>query len=136
MTAICRKSRRSGFSKSFVIVYCQDTTGEYLDASVLMYNTDTLLVLLCMELYLINASLSLLFTNAYPSYMIISSKSMFSCRLLHCLGSSACKFPHNNRGCIADFRFHRFINSMPMVFAFRIMDCFFCMGPKVLFQVG
>jgi TBC1 domain family member 8/9 len=30
----------------------------------------------------------------------------------------------------------RFINSMPMVFAFRIIDCFFCMGPKVLFQVG
>ncbi|KAI8968116.1 TBC-domain-containing protein [Trametes punicea] len=29
-----------------------------------------------------------------------------------------------------------FINSMPMVFAFRIIDCFFCMGPKVLFQVG
>ncbi|KAL6306255.1 TBC-domain-containing protein [Sparassis latifolia] len=27
-----------------------------------------------------------------------------------------------------------FINSMPMVFAFRIIDCFFCMGPKVLFQ--
>ena len=25
---------------------------------------------------------------------------------------------------------------MPMVFAFRIIDCFFCMGPKVLFQVG
>lgn len=23
-----------------------------------------------------------------------------------------------------------------MVFAFRIVDCFFCMGPKVLFQVG
>lgn len=31
---------------------------------------------------------------------------------------------------------YRFINSMPMIFAFRIMDCFFCMGPKVLFQVG
>ena len=31
---------------------------------------------------------------------------------------------------------YRFINSMPMVFAFRIIDCFFCMGPKVLFQVG
>ncbi|KAF9019049.1 TBC-domain-containing protein [Hymenopellis radicata] len=30
----------------------------------------------------------------------------------------------------------RFINSMPMIFAFRIVDCFFCMGPKVLFQVG
>lgn len=30
----------------------------------------------------------------------------------------------------------RYINSMPMVFAFRIADCFFCMGPKVLFQVG
>ncbi|KAG5724471.1 TBC domain-containing protein, partial [Termitomyces sp. T112] len=29
-----------------------------------------------------------------------------------------------------------FINSMPMIFAFRIVDCFFCMGPKVLFQVG
>ncbi|KAJ3521706.1 hypothetical protein NM688_g8980 [Phlebia brevispora] len=29
-----------------------------------------------------------------------------------------------------------FINSMPMVFAFRIIDCFFCMGPKVLFQAG
>ncbi|KIY44988.1 TBC-domain-containing protein [Fistulina hepatica ATCC 64428] len=29
-----------------------------------------------------------------------------------------------------------FINSMPMIFAFRIVDCFFCMGPRVLFQVG
>ncbi|KAF8269656.1 TBC-domain-containing protein [Lactarius quietus] len=29
-----------------------------------------------------------------------------------------------------------YINSMPMVFAFRVVDCFFCMGPKVLFQVG
>ncbi|KAG2137998.1 rab-GTPase-TBC domain-containing protein [Suillus clintonianus] len=27
-----------------------------------------------------------------------------------------------------------YINSMPMVFAFRIADCFFCMDPKVLFQ--
>ncbi|TFY76730.1 hypothetical protein EWM64_g7281 [Hericium alpestre] len=32
--------------------------------------------------------------------------------------------------------YYRFINSMPMVFAFRIVDCFFCMGSKVLFQVG
>lgn len=29
-----------------------------------------------------------------------------------------------------------YINSMPLIFAFRIVDCFFCMGPKVLFQVG
>ncbi|KDQ19109.1 hypothetical protein BOTBODRAFT_484142 [Botryobasidium botryosum FD-172 SS1] len=29
-----------------------------------------------------------------------------------------------------------FINSMPMIFAFRVVDCFFAMGPKVLFQVG
>jgi len=29
-----------------------------------------------------------------------------------------------------------FINNIPMVFAFRIVDCFFCMGPRVLFQVG
>ncbi|KAH9072261.1 TBC-domain-containing protein [Lactarius deliciosus] len=29
-----------------------------------------------------------------------------------------------------------YINSMPMVFAYRVVDCFFCMGPKVLFQVG
>ncbi|KAF9244154.1 hypothetical protein BU15DRAFT_86102 [Melanogaster broomeanus] len=29
-----------------------------------------------------------------------------------------------------------YINSMPMVFAFRIVDCFFCMGPKVLFQIN
>ena len=36
----------------------------------------------------------------------------------------------------AMFSSNRFINSMPMVFAFRIIDCFFCMGPKVLFQVG
>ncbi|KAF8517918.1 rab-GTPase-TBC domain-containing protein [Hysterangium stoloniferum] len=28
-----------------------------------------------------------------------------------------------------------YINSMPMIFAFRIVDCFFCMGPKVLFQL-
>lgn len=33
-------------------------------------------------------------------------------------------------------KFYRYINSMPMIFAFRIVDCFFCMGPKVLFQVG
>ncbi|CAO1639330.1 unnamed protein product [Sympodiomycopsis kandeliae] len=29
-----------------------------------------------------------------------------------------------------------YINSMPMVFAFRIVDCFMAMGPKVLFQVA
>ncbi|KAG8854425.1 hypothetical protein FRB96_007487 [Tulasnella sp. 330] len=29
-----------------------------------------------------------------------------------------------------------FLSLMPLIFAFRIMDCFFCMGPKVLFQVG
>lgn len=29
-----------------------------------------------------------------------------------------------------------YINSMPLIFAFRIVDCFFCMGPKVLFQIG
>ncbi|KAJ6621467.1 TBC-domain-containing protein [Mycena sp. CBHHK59/15] len=29
-----------------------------------------------------------------------------------------------------------YINSMPMIFAFRIVDCFFCMGPKVLFQIN
>lgn len=33
-------------------------------------------------------------------------------------------------------RQNRYINSMPMIFAFRIVDCFFCMGPKVLFQIG
>lgn len=29
-----------------------------------------------------------------------------------------------------------YINSMPMVFAFRIVDCFMAMGPKVLFQIA
>ncbi|KAI5985918.1 TBC-domain-containing protein [Pisolithus orientalis] len=29
-----------------------------------------------------------------------------------------------------------YINSMPMIFAFRIVDCFFCMGSKVLFQIN
>lgn len=29
-----------------------------------------------------------------------------------------------------------YINSMPLVFAFRVVDCFFLMGPKVLFQIG
>ncbi|KAK0444751.1 rab-GTPase-TBC domain-containing protein [Armillaria borealis] len=29
-----------------------------------------------------------------------------------------------------------YINSMPMIFAFRVVDCFFCMGPKVLFQIN
>lgn len=29
-----------------------------------------------------------------------------------------------------------FISTMPLVFAFRLVDCFFHMGPKVLFQVG
>ncbi|RKP05096.1 rab-GTPase-TBC domain-containing protein [Thamnocephalis sphaerospora] len=29
-----------------------------------------------------------------------------------------------------------FLNSMPLLFAFRVLDCFFLEGPKVLFQVG
>ena len=29
-----------------------------------------------------------------------------------------------------------YISAMPLVFAFRIIDCFFLMGPKVLFQIG
>src|SRR5947207_6448749 len=29
-----------------------------------------------------------------------------------------------------------YINSMPLVFAFRVLDVFFLEGPKVLFQVG
>lgn len=29
-----------------------------------------------------------------------------------------------------------YINSMPLIFSFRIVDCFFLEGPKVLFQVG
>lgn len=29
-----------------------------------------------------------------------------------------------------------FINSMPLPFAFRILDCFFLEGPKILFQIG
>lgn len=29
-----------------------------------------------------------------------------------------------------------FINSMPLIYAFRVLDCFFLEGPKVLFQVA
>ncbi|KAF1985465.1 GTPase-activating protein-like protein GYP2 [Aulographum hederae CBS 113979] len=29
-----------------------------------------------------------------------------------------------------------YINSMPLIFAFRVLDCFFLEGPKVLFQIG
>ncbi|RCI03018.1 hypothetical protein CU098_009655, partial [Rhizopus stolonifer] len=29
-----------------------------------------------------------------------------------------------------------YINSMPLLFAFRILDCFFMEGPKILFQIG
>ncbi|CAG8711598.1 20681_t:CDS:10 [Dentiscutata erythropus] len=29
-----------------------------------------------------------------------------------------------------------YINSMPLLFAFRILDCFFMEGPRVLFQIG
>ena len=29
-----------------------------------------------------------------------------------------------------------YINSMPLIFAFRVVDCFMAMGPKVLFQIG
>ncbi|CED83364.1 GTPase-activating protein VRP [Phaffia rhodozyma] len=29
-----------------------------------------------------------------------------------------------------------YINSMPLIFAYRICDCFMAMGPKVLFQIG
>lgn len=29
-----------------------------------------------------------------------------------------------------------FINSMPLPFAFRILDCFFLEGPKIIFQIA
>jgi hypothetical protein len=29
-----------------------------------------------------------------------------------------------------------YINSMPLPFAFRILDCFFLEGPKILFQIA
>lgn len=29
-----------------------------------------------------------------------------------------------------------YINSMPLIFAFRIVDCVLAMGVKVLFQIG
>lgn len=29
-----------------------------------------------------------------------------------------------------------YINSMPLIFAFRVIDCFVAMGPKVLFQIA
>lgn len=29
-----------------------------------------------------------------------------------------------------------FINSMPLPFAFRILDCFFMEGPKIIFQIA
>jgi hypothetical protein len=29
-----------------------------------------------------------------------------------------------------------FINSMPLIYAFRVLDCFFFEGPKVLFQIS
>ncbi|KAI8142368.1 rab-GTPase-TBC domain-containing protein [Fennellomyces sp. T-0311] len=29
-----------------------------------------------------------------------------------------------------------YINSMPLIFAFRVLDCFFMDGPKILFQIG
>ncbi|CAG8793241.1 1350_t:CDS:1, partial [Cetraspora pellucida] len=29
-----------------------------------------------------------------------------------------------------------YINSMPLTYAFRVLDCFFMEGPRVLFQIG
>lgn len=29
-----------------------------------------------------------------------------------------------------------YINSMPLLLAFRVLDCFFMEGPKILFQIG
>jgi hypothetical protein len=29
-----------------------------------------------------------------------------------------------------------FINSMPLLYAFRVLDCFFMEGPRILFQIG
>lgn len=63
--------------------------------------------------------------------------SMYNYQLRPFRGSSVCEsFILDRRAFINDRCIHRFINSMPMIFAFRIVDCFFCMGPKVLFQVG
>ncbi len=62
---------------------------------------------------------------------------MYNYQLRPFRGFSVCEsFILHCRAFINDGCIHRFINSMPMIFAFRIVDCFFCMGPKVLFQVG
>ena len=29
-----------------------------------------------------------------------------------------------------------YVNSMPLVFAFRVLDCLFMEGPRILFQIG
>jgi hypothetical protein len=29
-----------------------------------------------------------------------------------------------------------FVNSMPLLYAFRVLDCFFMEGPRILFQIG
>ena len=29
-----------------------------------------------------------------------------------------------------------YINSMPLLFAFRVLDCLFMEGPRILFQIG
>lgn len=29
-----------------------------------------------------------------------------------------------------------YVNSMPLTFAFRVLDCLFMEGPRILFQIG
>ena len=62
--------------------------------------------------------------------------SMYNYQLHPFHGSLVCGSFILHRPPFINGRMYRFINSMPMIFAFRIVDCFFCMGPKVLFQVG
>jgi hypothetical protein len=133
----CRRSRHSGYCKWFVNAYCPDTIGMIASGKIrsLRFNPSR------QSVYAWHSS--------RPAGIRVTGSTMSACHPRP-FPSSGCatiggftamvfKFVCvlNVLSCGADLTFAgRYINSMPMIFAFRVVDCFFCMGPKVLFQVG
>lgn len=133
----CQKSRHSGCCKWSAVDYCLDTIGMIALGKIL-------------SLW-VNPSRQSVYArhSSRPAGIRVTGSTMPACysRPLPRGGCTTiggftalvlkfvCVLNVLSYGAVLTF-VGRYINSMPMIFAFRVVDCFFCMGPKVLFQVG
>jgi len=133
----CQKNRHSGYCKWSVVAYCPDTIGMIASGKILSLRFNS------------NRQSVYAWHSSRPAGIRVTGSTMSACYPRPFPGSGCAIIGGftalvlefvcvlNVFSCCTVLTFvGRYINSMPMIFAFRVVDCFFCMGPKVLFQVG